>query len=166
MARGINKTILVGQIGQDPDQKFMPSGSAVVNFSVATNEQWKDKQSGEKQERTEWHRLTAFNKLAEIIGQYAKKGQLVYVEGSLRTRKYQGQDGSDRYTTEIVVSEFQMLGGRNDSGGQNSNNGNSGANQSNQQQQRPANQSNAPQSQPQNADRGFEDFDESTDIPF
>lgn len=111
MSRGINKVILVGNLGNDPEVKFMPSGNAVTNVSVATSESWKDKQTGQRQERTEWHRVVFFNRLAEIAGEYLKKGSKVYVEGSLRTRKWQGQDGQDRYTTEIVAAEMQMLGG-------------------------------------------------------
>ncbi|MDF1630849.1 MAG: single-stranded DNA-binding protein [Alcanivoracaceae bacterium] len=120
MARGINKVILIGNLGNDPETKFLPSGGAVTNVSLATSESWKDKQTGQQQERTEWHRVVFFNKLAEIAGEYLKKGSKVYVEGSLRTRKWQGQDGQDRYTTEIVVSDMQMLDGRSDgaSGGQ------------------------------------------------
>ena len=120
MARGINKVILIGNLGNDPETKFLPSGGAVTNVSLATSESWKDKQTGQMQERTEWHRVVFFNKLAEIAGEYLKKGSKVYVEGSLRTRKWQGQDGQDRYTTEIVVSDMQMLDGRGDgaSGGQ------------------------------------------------
>ena len=112
MARGINKVILVGNLGRDPEVKYMPSGSAVTNITIATSESWKDKQSGEQQERTEWHRVVFFNRLAEIAGEYLRKGSQVYVEGSLRTRKWQGQDGQDRYTTEIVANEMQMLGSR------------------------------------------------------
>ena len=120
MARGINKVMLIGNLGDDPETKFLPSGGAVTNVSLATSESWKDKQTGQMQERTEWHRVVFFNKLAEIAGEYLKKGSKVYVEGSLRTRKWQGQDGQDRYTTEIVVSDMQMLDGRGDgaSGGQ------------------------------------------------
>ena len=117
MARGINKVILVGSLGRDPEVKYMPSGSAVTNITVATSESWKDKQTGEQQERTEWHRVVFFNRLAEIAGEYLRKGSQVYIEGSLRTRKWQGQDGQDRYTTEIVASEMQMLGGRAGGGG-------------------------------------------------
>ncbi|PKM22223.1 MAG: single-stranded DNA-binding protein [Gammaproteobacteria bacterium HGW-Gammaproteobacteria-14] len=117
MARGVNKVILIGNLGNDPETKFLPSGGAVTNVSLATSESWKDKQTGQPQERTEWHRVVFFNKLAEIAGEYLKKGSKVYVEGSLRTRKWQGQDGQDRYTTEIVVSEMQMLDGRGESGG-------------------------------------------------
>lgn len=117
MARGINKVILVGNLGQDPETRYMPSGNAVTNISIATSESWKDKQTGEQQERTEWHRVAFFNRLAEIAGEYLKKGSKVYVEGSLRTRKWQGQDGQDRYTTEIIATEMQMLDSRGDMGG-------------------------------------------------
>lgn len=117
MARGVNKVILVGNIGQDPDTKYMPSGGAVTNISVATSESWKDKQTGQPVERTEWHRVVFFNKLAEIAAQYLRKGSKVYIEGSLRTRKWQDQSGQDRYTTEIVASEMQMLDGRGDNMG-------------------------------------------------
>lgn len=112
MARGINKVILIGNLGKDPEAKFMPNGNAVTNIAVATSESWKDKQTGQQQERTEWHRVVFFNRLAEIAGEYLKKGAKVYLEGSLRTRKWQGQDGQDRYTTEIVASEMQMLDSR------------------------------------------------------
>lgn len=112
MARGINKVILIGNVGQDPEVKYMPSGGAVTNISLATTDTWKDKVSGLPQERTEWHRLVFFNRLGEIAGEYLKKGSKIYVEGALRTRKWQAQDGTDRYTTEIVVSEMQMLDGR------------------------------------------------------
>jgi len=117
MSRGINKVIIVGNLGNDPELKAMPSGNAVTNISVATSESWKDKTTGQPQERTEWHRIVFFNKLAEIAGEYLKKGSQVYVEGSLRTRKWQDQSGQDRYTTEIVGSEMQMLGGRADGAG-------------------------------------------------
>ena len=116
MARGVNKVILIGNLGADPETRFMPSGGAVTNIRLATSESWKDKQSGQMQERTEWHRVVFFNKLAEIAGEYLKKGSKVYVEGSLRTRKWQGQDGQDRYSTEIVADQMQMLDGRGDSG--------------------------------------------------
>ena len=114
MARGVNKVILIGNLGVDPETRFLPSGGAVTNVTLATSESWKDKQSGQMQERTEWHRIVFFNKLAEIAGEYLKKGSKVYVEGSIRTRKWQGQDGQDRFTTEIVASEMQMLDGRGD----------------------------------------------------
>ena len=117
MARGINKVIIVGNLGQDPETRYMPSGSAVTNFTVATNESWKDKQTGEQKDRTEWHRVAMFNRLAEIAAEYLRKGSQVYIEGKLRTRKWQGQDGNDRYTTEIIADEMQMLGGRGDGGG-------------------------------------------------
>ena len=141
MARGINKVILVGNIGKDPETRYMPSGGAVTNVTLATSESWKDKNSGEQQERTEWHRVVFFNRLGEIAGEYLKKGSKVYVEGSLRTRKWQGQDGQDRYTTEIVASEMQMLDSRQSGG-----------------EQKPR-----PQQAPQQA-AGGEDFDD--DIPF
>ncbi len=112
MARGVNKAIIVGNVGQDPEVRYMPSGSAVAELSVATSEQWKDKTSGEKQERTEWHRITFFGRLAEIVGEYVRKGSQVYVEGSIRTEKWQDKQGQDRYTTKIIASEMQMLGGR------------------------------------------------------
>jgi single-strand DNA-binding protein len=117
MARGINKVILVGNLGQDPEVRYMPSGGAVCNISLATTDSWKDKNSGEKQERTEWHRVVFFNRLAEIAGEYLRKGSQVFVEGRLQTRKWQDKDGQERYTTEIVASDMQMLGGR--SGGSN-----------------------------------------------
>lgn len=112
MARGINKVILVGNVGGDPDVRYMPNGNAATTLSIATTESWKDKQTGEKQERTEWHRVVCFNKLGEIAGEYVKKGAKLYVEGSLRTRKWQDQSGQDRYTTEIIASDIQMLDGK------------------------------------------------------
>jgi len=112
MARGINKVILVGNLGQDPEVRHTANGSAVTNITVATSESWTDKTSGQKQERTEWHRVVMFNKLGEIAGQYLRKGSKVYLEGSLRTRKWQDQQGQDRYTTEIVASDMQMLDSR------------------------------------------------------
>lgn len=117
MARGVNKVILIGNLGADPETRFMPSGGAVTNVRLATSETWKDRQTGQMQERTEWHRVVFFNKLGEIAGEYLKKGSKVYIEGSIRTRKWQGQDGQDRYTTEIVANEMQMLDGRGDGGG-------------------------------------------------
>jgi len=122
-SRGVNKVIIVGNLGNDPETRSMPSGMAVANFSVATSEMWKDKNTGEQQERTEWHRVAAFGRLGEICGQYLHKGSKVYIEGSLRTRKWQAQDGQDRWTTEIVASEMQMLdsrGGGQQGGGQRS----------------------------------------------
>lgn len=111
-SRGVNKVILVGNLGGDPETRYMPSGGAVTNITLATSESWKDKQTGQPQERTEWHRVVFFNRLAEIAGEYLKKGSKVYVEGALRTRKWQGQDGQDKYTTEIVAAEMQMLDSR------------------------------------------------------
>jgi len=108
MARGINKVILIGNLCADPEVRYMPNGNAVTNITLATSETWKDKQTGQPQERTEWHRVVLFNRLGEIAGEYLKKGAKVYIEGALRTRKWQAQDGTDRYTTEIVASEMQM----------------------------------------------------------
>jgi single-strand DNA-binding protein len=152
MARGINKVIIVGNLGQDPETRYMPSGAAVTNFTVATNESWKDKQTGEQKERTEWHRVAMFNRLAEIAAEYLRKGSQVYIEGKLRTRKWQGQDGQDRYTTEIIADEMQMLGGRGGAGGGSFGGGGGGA------PQQGGGGGNAPP-QP-----GPDDFDD--DIPF
>ena len=116
MARGINKVILVGNLGNDPDVKYTQGGSAITTISVATTEAWKDKQTGQQQERTEWHRVKFFGRLAEIAGEYLKKGRQVYIEGSLRTDKYTGKDGVERYTTDIIASEMQMLGGGGEGG--------------------------------------------------
>ena len=156
MARGINKVIIVGNVGGDPETRYMPSGSAVTNLTVATNESWKDKQTGEQKERTEWHRVAMFNRLAEIAAEYLRKGSQVYIEGKLRTRKWQDKSGNDRYTTEIIADEMQMLGGRGGSGG----GGNFGGGQQGGGQQGGGQQSggNAPP-QP-----GPDDFDD--DIPF
>ncbi|TLY94120.1 MAG: single-stranded DNA-binding protein [Gammaproteobacteria bacterium] len=112
MARGINKVILIGNLGADPETRAMPSGTTVANLRVATSESWRDKQTGEQQERTEWHRVALFGRLAEIAGEYLRKGSQVYIEGSLRTRKWQDKQGNDRYSTEIVGNDLQMLGGR------------------------------------------------------
>jgi single-strand DNA-binding protein len=177
--RGINKVILIGNLGQDPEVRYMPSGGAVANVSLATSETWKDKQTGEPREATEWHRVVFFNRLAEIAGEYLRKGSKVYVEGSLRTRKWQDQNGQDRYTTEIRANEMQMLdsrGGDGQGGGFQGNQGYQGGQsggqgyqggapqQRPQGQQRPASQ---PQQQPQQAPQYNEppmDFDD--DIPF
>ncbi len=171
MARGINKVILIGNLGQDPEVKYTQSGGAVVNVSLATTEGWKDRNSGQMQEKTEWHRLVFFNKLAEIVGQYLRKGSQVYVEGRLQTRRWQGQDGQNRYTTEIVVNNMQMLGGRgggsNDGFGNNNNFGdnNFASNPFDQSapaaQQAPAPQQSAPAAAPAAPNNGFDD-----DIPF
>jgi single-strand DNA-binding protein len=112
MARGINKVILVGNLGQDPEIRYTGSGDAVANITVATSEAWKDKTTGEQIEKTEWHRVVAFRRLGEIMGEYLKKGSKVYIEGKLQTRKWQDKDGNDRYTTEIVANEMQMLDSR------------------------------------------------------
>ena len=117
MARGINKVILVGNLGKDPETRYMPSGKAVTNFSIATSESWKDKQTGEQKEQTEWHNIVMYDRLAEIAAEYLRKGSQVYVEGRLRTRKWQDKEGRDRYTTEIIANEMQMLGGRSGAGG-------------------------------------------------
>ncbi len=173
MARGINKVILVGNLGQDPEVKYMPSGNAVTNITLATSDTWKDKQTGQPQERTEWHRVVFFNRLAEIAGEYLRKGSKVYVEGSLRTRKWQDQSGQDRYTTEIVASEMQMLDSRggDNMGGQGGYAGNQdpmGYGQPPAQQARPSTPQSRPQNQPAQQQpqpaAGFDDFDD--DIPF
>lgn len=157
----VNKVILVGHLGKDPETRYMPNGDAITNATLATSESWKDKQTGEKKEQTEWHRLVFYRKLAEIAGQYLRKGSLIYIEGSLKTRKWQDKDGQDRYTTEITVNEMTMLGGRGDAGGGQS----SGEPQQRQQQQRPQGNGGG-QQQRQNApqSRGFDDFED--DIPF
>ncbi|HFQ7426262.1 TPA: single-stranded DNA-binding protein [Pseudomonas aeruginosa] len=148
--RGVNKVILVGNVGGDPETRYMPNGNAVTNITLATSESWKDKQTGQQQERAEFHRVVFFGRLAEIAGEYLRKGSQVYVEGSLRTRKWQGQDGQDRYTTEVIVDmhgQMQMLGGKpvNDQAAQS----------------RPSQQ--APQQRPQVA-QDYDSFDD--DIPF
>lgn len=143
----VNKAILIGHLSKDPDIRYLPSGEGVCNFSVATSEQWKDKNTGEKKEQTEWHRCSAFSKLAEICGKYLKKGSLVYIEGRIQTRKWQDKDGQDRYTTEIKVDNMKMLGGASDSE----------ARSNNQQTAQPAKE------QPAQA-VSFDDF--NSDIPF
>lgn len=112
MARGVNKVILIGNLGNDPEVRYTPNGNAVANVTLATSMAWRDKQSGDMQERTEWHRVAFFNRLAEIVGEYLRKGSKIYVEGSLRTRKWQDKTGVDRYTTEIIANEMHMLDGR------------------------------------------------------
>jgi len=109
MARGVNKVILIGNLGADPEVRYMPNGNTVTNISLATSEHWKDKETGQQQERTEWHRIVFFNRLAEIAGEYLKKGSKTYIEGSIRTRKWTDKNGNDRYTTEVVANEMQML---------------------------------------------------------
>ena len=145
MARGINKVILIGNLGADPDTRYMPSGSAVTNIRLATSESWKDKQTGDQQERTEWHSVAFFGRLAEIAAEYLRKGSQVYVEGRLRTRKWQDKQGNDRYSTEVVANEMQMLGGR----------GGGGA---------PAMTGGPPASGPKSGPPPSDDFDD--DIPF
>ena len=165
----INKVILVGNLGQDPEVKYMPTGGAVTNISIATTDSWTDKNTGQKQDRTEWHRVVFFNRLAEVVGEYLRKGSQVYIEGNLRTRKWQDQNGQDKYTTEIVAREMQMLGSR--SGGSSAYNDNSAPSQAPQQSQQGSNpnqaspkpaqqQAAAPSAPPQN----FDNFDD--DIPF
>jgi single-strand DNA-binding protein len=117
MARGVNKVILVGNLGKDPEIKYTASGAAIANLTLATSESWNDKQSGEKVEKTEWHRVVAFQRLAEIMGEYLRKGSQVYIEGKLQTRKWQDQNGQDRWTTEVVANDMQMLGARGGEGG-------------------------------------------------
>lgn len=151
-SRGVNKVILIGNLGQDPDVRFMPDGNAVANVSVATSMTWKDKNTGEPQERTEWHRVVFFRRLAEIVGEYLKKGSKVYIEGRLQTRKWQDQSGQDRYTTEIVAEDMQMLDARGSSGGTTA--------FDNRSQQSTAPVSNSADS-PVSPDNGFDD-----DIPF
>jgi single-strand DNA-binding protein len=164
MARGINKVILVGNCGQDPETRFSNAGAAITNISIATSETWKDKQTGQAQERTEWHRVVFFNRLAEIAGEYLKKGSKVYVEGSLRTRKWQDKSGQDRYTTEIVGNEMQMLDSRGGGGGGDQFGGQQyGGGQQNSPASQNAPQS-TPQSAPQTAPAGADDWDD--DIPF
>ena len=165
MARGVNKVILVGNLGKDPEVRYTPGGSAVANVTIATSDQWKDKQSGERQERTEWHRVVFFGRLAEVVSEYVKKGQQIYIEGSLRTNKWQDQSGNDRYTTEIIANEMQMLGGRSGGGGGGFD---QGMDQSApQQRQAPQTQSGSQQNAPASAPAqggAFEEFDD--DIPF
>jgi single-strand DNA-binding protein len=154
MARGINKVILIGNLGNDPEVKYTASGSAVANVSIATSENWKDKATGENQERTEWHRVVFFGKLAEIVGEYLKKGSQVFVEGRLQTRKWQDKEGQDRYTTEIVANEMQMLGGRGGGGSPDSRAGGETPRASSAPKSSPAPAASAPK----------DDFDD--DIPF
>jgi len=145
---GINKAIIIGNLGKDPEIRYMQDGKACANFSIATSESWKDKTTGEKKEKTEWHNISMFGRLAEIAGEYLKKGSKVYIEGKLQTRKWQDKDGNDRYTTEVVARELQMLDGRG-----------SGSPAPAQQQATPAQQ----QAEPKTFDNG-DDFDD--DIPF
>jgi len=154
MARGVNKVILLGNVGQDPQSRAMPSGKAVVNLRIATSKQWRDKTTGENKEATEWHTVVMFDRLAEIAAEYLRKGSQVYIEGELRTRKWQDKEGQDRYSTEIVANEMQMLGGRGGAGG------GAGANRD-----RPAaaasSEERAPRPEPAGVAENFDD-----DIPF
>lgn len=157
-SKGVNKCILIGHLGQDPEIRYMPSGGAVANLTLATSESWRDKQTGEMKDRTEWHRVCIFGKLAEIAGEYLRKGSQVYIEGSLQTRKWQDQNGQDRYTTEVVVNiggSMQMLGG---------NSGNTAASQKLQQNQGWG----QPQQQPKQQTPQYPEppMDFSDDIPF
>jgi len=185
-SRGVNKVILVGNLGNDPEVRYMPNGNAVANLSIATSESWKDQQ-GQLQEKTEWHKVTMYRRLAEIAGEYLKKGSQIYLEGKLQTRKWQDQQGNDRYTTEVIADQLQMLGGRNESGGGQGGGGQGGGYQQSPQggqnnqggyqpsggQQgggyKPAQQSpqKSPQQAPQKAPPMAEpDFDFDDDIPF
>lgn len=168
MARGVNKVIIVGTLGNDPEVKYSASGSSIANLSVATSEQWKDKQTGEKKEQTEWHRVVIFGKLAEVAGEYLRKGSQVYIEGQLRTRKWTDSNGVDKYTTEIVIPQMggvmQMLGGRRDDSDQQQPRQKSGQQPqggwgTNPQQQQPQKQQS-----PQGGNEPPIDFDD--DIPF
>lgn len=170
-SRGINKAIIVGNLGNDPEMRYLPNGTAVTTISVATSESWTDKNTGQPQERTEWHRIEAFGKLAEIMGQYLRKGSQVYIEGSIRTDKWQDQSGQDRYSTKIRADQLQMLGGRSEGQGGGTANFNQAPAQ---QQQQPAMNQAAPQQQAPNqfAGKKFEtpqmdnDDDFGEDIPF
>ena len=156
MARGINKVIVVGNLGGDPETRYMPSGAAVTNLTVATNESWKDKQTGEQKDRTEWHKVAMFGRLAEIAAEYLRKGSQVYIEGKLRTRKWQDQQGNDRWTTEIIADEMQMLGGRGGASGGGSGGGGGGASAGSSEAPAPGPAPSGPSSS--------DDFDD--DIPF
>lgn len=149
MARGVNKVIIIGNLGKDPEVKYMPNGNAVANITVATSESWKDKNTGENVDKTEWHRVVAFRRLAEIMGEYLKKGSKVYIEGKLQTRKWQDKNGADHYTTEVIANEMQMLDSR----------GGAAGSAPSQQQSRPAQSAPAQAAPPIN-----NDFDD--DIPF
>ena len=159
----VNKVIIVGNLGRDPEVRYMPSGDAVANIAVATTDKWKDKQTGEQKEQTEWHRVSFFGKLAEIVGQYLTKGSQIYIEGKLQTRKYTDKDGVEKFATEIRADTMQMLGSRQ--GGDGGQQGNAPRQQGNAPQQRQAapQQRQAPRQQPQ-ANDGFSDMDD--DIPF
>ena len=156
MARGINKVILVGHLGADPESRAMPSGRNVTNLRLATSESWKDKQSGEQKERTEWHGIVLYDRLGEVASEYLRKGSQVYIEGRLQTRKWQDKEGKDRYTTEIIANDMQMLGGRSGAGG----GGGAQAGGSSE----PRERSSAPEPAAAGAGAGPSDFDD--DVPF
>ena len=161
MARGVNKVILVGNLGADPETRYSASGSAITSIRIATSEQWKDKQTGENQERTEWHRVKFFGRLAEIAGEYLRKGRQVYIEGSLRTDKYTDKDGIERYSTDIIANEMQMLGGQGEGGGGGAGRGAARGGEERGGSRGPArNVAERPQQRP--PDEGFDD----DDIPF
>jgi len=158
-SRGVNRVTIIGNLGQDPEVRYTQNSTAIANLSIATSESWNDKQTGEPREQTEWHRCVAYRRLAEVCGEYLKKGSKVYVEGKLQTRKWEGQDGVERYTTEIIINDMQMLDSRGGQGGQSSGQGGGYQNNQNQQPQ----QSKQGSQQPQNQG-GNQDFDD--DIPF
>lgn len=158
MARGVNKVILIGNLGQDPEVRYTPNGNAVANVTLATSTTWRDKQTGELQERTEWHRIAFFNRLAEIVGEYLRKGSKIYIEGSLRTRKWQDKNGVDRYTTEIIANEMHMLDNRG--GGNSGNYGNHSEDGASNKQSAPT----SSQTPTAGDDSSVADFDD--DIPF
>lgn len=161
----VNKVIIVGNLGKDPEVRYMPSGSAICNITVATSRQWKDKTSGERQEETEWHRVALFDRLAEIAGEYLKKGKSVYIEGRLKTRKYTDKDGAEKYTTEIIASEMQLLGGREAGGGGGDDMGGGGSSERPQRSAPAPRPAPAPRQAPAaKSSTGFDDMDD--DIPF
>lgn len=160
----VNKVILIGNLGADPESRFAPSGDAICNIRLATTENWRDKSTGERREATEWHRVSFYGKLAEIAGQYLRKGSQVYIEGSLRTRKWQDQNGQERYTTEIRADEMKMLGGRREGGDAPMRGGDDGGYSAPAPRQQPAPQSAPSRPAPQRDSGGFGDFDD--DIPF
>jgi single-strand DNA-binding protein len=163
----LNKVMLIGNLGADPETRYMPSGGAVTNVRLATTRRWKDRQSGERREETEWHRVVFFNRLAEVAGEYLRKGSQIYVEGRIRTQKWQDQNGQDRYTTEIVGDEMQMLGSRSGGTANFNDNAQAGGN-AQPAPSRPAGSSSAPQQAPQSSNNppaaAYDDFDD--DIPF
>ena len=151
MARGVNKAIIVGNLGRDPEVRYSANGNAIANVTVATTDSWKDRQSGEQQERTEWHRVVFFNRLAEVVAEYLKKGSQVFIEGRIQTRKWQDKDGNERWTTEIVANEMQMLGSRGSGGGT---------------QGGPLDDPSATQAPSGSGSSGFSDSEFDDDIPF